>query len=336
MPSPIISIIVPVYNVEKFLRPCLDGIMAQTFTDFEAVIVDDGSTDSSGRICEEYAEKDSRFVVVHKQNEGVAKARITAFKHSKGELITFIDADDYVSPNYLERLSKPIIEEDADMVSCNYYDVLKDVTTEPPERITGSFVKEEIKDFIAKHYFYEKSTKSYGMTCFLWTKMVRREFVLEAMKQGIGLWYGEDQISVFFMLQHCNKLVLIPDRLYYYVHHEGQAMKKYGMSLWDNLVILMEKYESLDKEGMYKEGRRKRTWRHIDNTIFNKMMKADISKETFCSHLGKVRSTPIIKDFFSPLTIDFNLNENIKYWLLKLKLFRVFFMIVFRNKQKYG
>ena len=331
-----ITIIVPVYNVEKYLQKCLDSLVAQSFQNFEAVLVDDGSTDRSGTICDEYAQKDSRFVVVHKPNEGVAKARITAYEHSKGEYITFIDADDYVSPRYLEILSKPIIEEGAEMVSCDYYDVFDGMVYEPTAKRTGVYNKEQITDFVAKHYFYDKQNKNYGMTCFLWSKMVCRKLVLDALRQGEGMWYAEDQIGVFHILQHCNKLVLISDRLYYYVHHEGQAMKKYGMSLWDNLVILMEKYESLDKEGMYKEGRRKRTWRHIDNTIFNKMMKADISRETFCTHLKMVRSTPYMKDFFSPLTIDFNLKENIKYWLLKLKLFSAFYMIVLKNKQKYG
>ena len=325
--TPKVSIIVPVYNVEKYLHKCLDSILVQTLTNFEAILVDDGSTDSSGRICDEYAAKDRRFVVVHKQNEGVAKARITAFEHSKGELITFIDSDDYVSPEYLEKLSKPIIEEDADMVSCNYYDVLKDVTTEPPERITGTFVREEISDFVAKHFFYDEEIKGYGMTCFLWTKMVRRKHVLDALKQGIGMWYGEDQIGVFFMLQHCYKLVLIPDRLYYYVQHEGQVMKKYDISLWDNIILLLEKDKTIDKGGLYKEGLRKRTWRHIDYTIFNKMLKADIPRGTFCTHLRMARSTPYMKDFFRPMNIPFGLKENIKYWLLKLKCFHLFYSI---------
>lgn len=336
MASPQISIIVPVYNVEKFLRACLDSIIGQTFTDFEAILVDDGSTDSSGRICDEYAAKDRRFVVVHKQNEGVAKARITAFEHSKGELITFIDADDYVSPEYLEKLSKPIFEEDADMVSCNYYTVKGCEIRKAKDKITGTYNKPQIKDFIANSFFYDDAIGSYGMNIFLWTKMVKRDLVKEALETGKNLWYGEDQIGAFHILQRCNKLVLLPDRLYYYVQHEGQVMRKYNLSLWKNLVLLMEKYEGLDKEGLYNEGRRKRTWRHIDYTIFNKMAKADISRETFCTHLKMVRSTPYMKDFFSPLTIDFNLKENIKYWLLKLKLFSAFYMIVLKNKQKYG
>ena len=117
--QPLVSIIVPVYNVEPYLRKCLDSILAQTYQNWECILVDDGSKDCSGAISDEYANKDNRFIVVHKQNEGVTKARITAFDHSKGELVTFVDADDYVESEYVEKLSKPIVEENVDMVSCN-------------------------------------------------------------------------------------------------------------------------------------------------------------------------------------------------------------------------
>ena len=291
---PKVSIIVPVYNVEKFLSKCLDSIMAQTFTDFEAVLIDDGSTDKSGQICDDYAEKDSRFVVVHKQNEGVAKARITAFEHSKGDFITFVDSDDGEDQ-----------EEN----------------------------KDDIQDFIAKHFFYDDKIGSYGMNIYLWTKMVRREFVLDALKAGEGMWYAEDQIGVFHMLQCCQKLVILPDRLYCYVQHEGQAMRKYDMSLWRNLVLLMEKYEKLDNEGIYHDGIRKRTWRHIDYTIFNKMVKAGVPKDVFCTHLSEVRSWPYIDKFFAQSSIDFNIKENVKYWLLKLKQYSLFYTFAARQKR---
>ena len=203
MDNPLISIIIPVYNVEDYIRPCLDSILTQTYTNFEAILVDDGSKDGSGRICDEYAEKDSRFVVVHKDNEGVAKARITAFDHSKGELITFIDSDDYVSPLYLEELSKPIIEKDADMVSCDFYRATLDGTlTINSTSVHGIYDGPQIKDFITNHYFYDKETKGWGMSLFISTKMVRRFLVVDALKEGDGLWFGEDQISVFSIRPH--------------------------------------------------------------------------------------------------------------------------------------
>ena len=98
------SIIIPVYNSEKALRRCLDSILAQTMTDYECLLIDDGSTDSSGRICDEYAAKDERFRVFHKENGGVSSARNVGLDNAKGEWITFVDSDDSVEESFLESL----------------------------------------------------------------------------------------------------------------------------------------------------------------------------------------------------------------------------------------
>lgn len=299
MNSPVISIIVPIYNVEKYISKCLDSIKAQTYENFEAILVDDGSTDNSGVICDEYASKDNRFIVIHKQNEGVAKARLTAFERSKGELITFIDSDDFVSLDYLEILSRPILESGADMVSCDYYKIEGGRLISPLPKLTGFWEDDILRDFVANHYFYDEQTHSFGMTQFLWTKMIKRSFVYEGLKQGEGMWYAEDQIGVFQMLLHCKKLALLSDRLYFYVQHEGQAMKRYNYSLWENLVILMEKYQALDKENLTKVGRRKRFFLQIEFTIIGKMIPSGINRKSFVSHISKLRSHPFMISFFS-------------------------------------
>ena len=99
---PLISVIVPVYNVEAYLRQCLDSIAAQTYTNFECVVIDDGATDSSGSICDEFQERDPRFRVIHKQNEGLGAARNDGLENSKGDYILFVDSDDYILPETLE------------------------------------------------------------------------------------------------------------------------------------------------------------------------------------------------------------------------------------------
>ena len=114
--SPKISIIVPVYNVEKYIRRCLDSIAAQTFTDWECICVDDGTPDASGKICNEYAQKDSRFVVIHKENGGVSSARNAGLNVAKGEYVTFCDSDDWVEKEMLEVLYNTALETDADVV----------------------------------------------------------------------------------------------------------------------------------------------------------------------------------------------------------------------------
>ena len=116
-----ISIIIPIYNVESYLRKCLDSIMEQSFSCFELLLINDGSTDGSGQICQEYVEKDDRIRYFEKENGGVSSARNFGIKQSRGEYITFIDSDDWVEPNYLEILYKAMKEQDADIVVTNYY-----------------------------------------------------------------------------------------------------------------------------------------------------------------------------------------------------------------------
>jgi glycosyltransferase involved in cell wall biosynthesis len=112
-----ISVVIPVYRADKYLRRCLDSLLAQTFTDFEAILVDDGSPDNSGEICEEYSNLDSRFVAFHQQNQGQSVARNFAldwiFENSNSSFITFVDSDDWVHPQYLEALYSAIRETDA-------------------------------------------------------------------------------------------------------------------------------------------------------------------------------------------------------------------------------
>ena len=114
-----VSIGVPIYNVEEYLRECLDSIMNQTFEDFEVIMVDDGSTDNSFMICQEYVARDNRFKLFHQENKGNGGSRNTCLKYMHGEFITWIDSDDVVDNNYLERLLEVQAETGADIVRCS-------------------------------------------------------------------------------------------------------------------------------------------------------------------------------------------------------------------------
>ncbi|MCM1137784.1 MAG: glycosyltransferase [Duncaniella sp.] len=116
---PEISIVVAVYKAEAYIRRCLDSILAQTFTDYEVIMVDDGSPDSSGEICEEYAGRDPRFKVIHKENGGVGSTRHVGMEHSRGRYSSHIDPDDWVEPTFLELLHKAAEENHADIAICN-------------------------------------------------------------------------------------------------------------------------------------------------------------------------------------------------------------------------
>ena len=121
-----VSIGIPVYNVAKYLRQCLDSIVKQTFTDFEVIMTDDGSNDDSFNICQEYVAKDSRFKLIHQENKGAAEARNTCLKHMKGKYVTWVDSDDIINPDYLEKLMTTILETQSDIVQCMFYGIEND------------------------------------------------------------------------------------------------------------------------------------------------------------------------------------------------------------------
>ena len=117
----LISVVVPVYNVEKYIDKCINSIINQTYKNLEIILVDDGSPDNCGNICDEYAKKDNRIIVIHKENGGLSDARNTGIEVSKGKYITFIDSDDYISDNYVSFLYNLIIEYKADISIGKHY-----------------------------------------------------------------------------------------------------------------------------------------------------------------------------------------------------------------------
>ena len=119
----LISIIVPVYNVESYLKKCLESIINQTYKNIEIILIDDGSTDSSGKICDDYANKDKRIKVIHKQNGGVSDARNTALDICRGDYIGFIDSDDYIELDMYETLLKFLLNNNLDVAMCSSYTV---------------------------------------------------------------------------------------------------------------------------------------------------------------------------------------------------------------------
>ena len=122
MPTPLVSIIVPIYKVESYLRRCLDSVVSQTYTNLEIILVDDGSPDGCPQICDEYASKDSRIIVIHKENGGLSDARNVGLDICKGEYISFVDSDDWINNHYIEKLlsAAETVKADIAVASCKY------------------------------------------------------------------------------------------------------------------------------------------------------------------------------------------------------------------------
>jgi len=188
----------------------------------EIVLVDDGSKDASGEICDKYASSNSRVKVIHKHNEGVAQARIDGFIISTGELVTFIDADDYIDLQYIEKLVAPFKQYDIDLSTCEnllVYKKLNDHIFHPKRSIHGYYDRKSLDKALETQYLWDKDLYRAGLPVYLVTKMIKREFVLDALKYAMGLWWGEDQVASFHILTHINAMYALPEGLYYYVKY---------------------------------------------------------------------------------------------------------------------
>ena len=228
MREELISIIIPVYNVEKYLRECLDSVLAQTYQNWEAICVNDGSPDNSGAILDEYAKKDKRFVVIHKENEGTAIARATAINNSKGEWIAYLDADDYVSEKYLETLYNRSQTKNADVVYCYYTEVKGDFFQNRKKKIKKTNIKN-----IGKIYLITGPMK-----------IIKKEIFNKVIFPN-RCCFGEDSsISMQIALQY-PKVEILSEYLYFYRRHENSTVLKKS-SIYNKLTQLLRGFEAVE------------------------------------------------------------------------------------------
>lgn len=213
---PVISIIIPVYNTSQYLRECLDSICTQSYTDWECLLVDDGSTDDSGDICDKYAEKDSRFKALHIKNGGASCARNYGIGKACGEWIAFVDSDDKVLPDYLRNLINAVESERADVVLSNYGGRQEDMHIKENRRLEG----EQMIDYFLVNSIFALSAP-YG-------KLYNNKIIEENNIQfPIGINMGEDLVFLGRYMNCINSASLITDCSYIVNNIEGSLSKKY-------------------------------------------------------------------------------------------------------------
>ncbi len=218
--NPRFSVIVPIYNVEKYLKKCIDSILAQTYLDFEVLLIDDGSPDNCPMICDEYAGKDRRVRVIHKKNAGLVAARNSGVLAARGEYICYVDGDDWVSPDLLQVISdKAISQYNIDMV---VFSAVKQYENEqeeiPKPELEGYYGKEELKSTVYPYMMYDCRKPFCSGLIFpvAWNKIYKRVFLLEHYCQEERIRMGEDNAFVYECLYASNSVYFCSDILYYY------------------------------------------------------------------------------------------------------------------------
>lgn len=232
---PTISVIVPVYKVEPYIHRCVDSILAQTFSDFELILVDDGSPDNCPQICDEYAEKDNRIHVIHQNNGGLSAARNAGLDAARGECISFIDSDDWISPNMLSVMYEAIQSTNADMAICGVNTVYDEnySTEQYPsdyDMKDGCVNQQEGIQLLSSQAWY------YVIAC---NKLYKKQIFCEIrFPEGYS---HEDAAIVHRVFGNCKKIMCISQPLYNYLQRDNSIMHSFSVSRTDILSALADR-----------------------------------------------------------------------------------------------
>ena len=279
MESELISIVVPVYKVEEYIRECIDSILCQTYSNFELILVDDGSPDNCGEICDNYAKIDNRIRVIHKENGGLSDARNVGIDIAKGKYITFVDSDDYISKEYLSELYRTAIESGADIV--------QGAESQQPEML------DHVKEYQMVEFPSMQALKDMFLfdkvQVMAWAKLYK-SYLFQEIRYPTGK-VNEDNFTTYKLIVNAKTVVCIPRIIYYYrVNPTGIMNKKFSESRFDILQTPGEimNYFSGDVHEFQKEF--DYYVMRLNVRLYNEII-ATGNKNVFAGYLKKIRKT---------------------------------------------
>lgn len=234
-----VSIIIPVYKVEKYLRKCLDSVVNQTYRNIQIILVDDESPDGCGKICDEYAEKDERIEVIHQKNGGVSSARNTGLKHVSGDYVMFVDSDDYIDLCCVEKCVEAMTD-DIDLLWFNYISEYPDKSKCPKE-----------ENDTVRVFTFDDTYDVFEYKWEVWGVLVRVG-ILKGITFDTTLTHGEDTLFIFEVMLKCRKVKHIYKNYYHYVQREDSAMQQgfdviaeKKISVWKKIRGMLHSYPCL-------------------------------------------------------------------------------------------
>lgn len=244
--QPLITVIVPVYNVEKYLRRCLDSIIGQTYQNLEILCIDDGSIDNSGEICEQYAARDARIKVIHQENQGLSTARNRGLDTATGEYIAFVDSDDYIAADVLEQLYQSAVSSDATCVICGYNcvdsngSILSTYSVHSVQQYSGV-------ESLRRHYYHASGEENFVT---VWGKLFCKKLFSD-LRFRTGICFEDIHLMPYWLLQS-EKVVLIPYAGYNYTQNENSIMHKtdeaHSTRLYKNAFVIWQEHLELYKQ----------------------------------------------------------------------------------------
>lgn len=235
LPIPLISIVIPIYKVEQYLHQCIDSVLAQTYTNLELILIDDGSPDNSGIICDEYAQKDDRIKVIHQKNQGVSKTRQNGIDIAKGKYIIQFDSDDWVEPTCLEALYSTAISKDADMTICDLYLNTKNKQEYLKQGYPNITAKLLLNDLICQRLHGSLTNKLIRTSCI-------KEFNVQIPE---NLILSEDLYFCCALLRYNIVVAYLPKAFYHYQKNESSLTNSLSTKTFESKLILIKEISKI-------------------------------------------------------------------------------------------
>ena len=300
MSQPKISVVIPVYNGEKYIRRCLDSVLNQTFKDIEVILVDDGSKDESGRICDEIQSKDSRVIVIHQSNSGTGFARNAGTKIARGEFLSFVDSDDYIDLSMYEKLLDCVRANDADTCIFGYYRVRDGVIySSLKNAIEGTFIGQEALDNIFLNALGTEPS-SYSDFKILWQSPCVSLYSLDLIRKnniafpqaGKFVSFSEDVLFNIDYFFHAEKVTVMSEQFYYYCETKNSSTTSFKEDRFLTNVDLYREILNRVRDKLKDEGLFKRAEERIQRTFLAAARNCIMSISAFFSYKegrGRIR-----------------------------------------------
>lgn len=323
MNEPLISVIVPIYNVEQYLDKCITSIVNQSYKNLEIILIDDGATDRCPDICDKWQIKDARIIVIHKENGGLSDARNAGLKIATGKYISFIDSDDFISKYFVEILYKNIVDTQSDLIQCSHLTVDEEYL-----EIQKSIDKNlDIKTYSTKEAF-RLLIEEKKFNQVVWNKLYKRKLLQEIRFEYNKL--NEDDFFTYQIFAKCRKISYVNLPLYYYSIRDKSIMRKqYSIKRLDGLEARFLRYEFL-KENYYDLcSLAKKNLVFFIMYCYQMVLTINNKKE-------KKQAEKITRDYFKKVISD-NISMELifkeKMWIIMMKI-SIKWTAILRNKLK--
>jgi glycosyltransferase involved in cell wall biosynthesis len=331
--KPKISVVIPVYNVEKYLHRCVDSILNQTFQEFEIILINDGSTDRSGQICDEYTKKDKRIRVLHKKNARVAAARNDGIKMAKGKYVSLIDSDDWIEPEMYQNMINKAEEMNLDFIMCDYKKKSNDYEDKRTQPIRGGYYsRDDIKNELFPCLIMFDHIE-FSPTISNWVCLLKLEFLkTNNLFYDEDIHYCEDSIFGSKVLYNASNFYYLKNQHYYnYFYNPNSTTNTYNDKKWNSYLRINErlkKYFGSDLDFNFSR-QIKINMLYFTLNELGQIKYSEKEEKSRIDMIKKIMYHPKVREVFK----DFKLpkvswKSKVIILLIKFKMFRLYHLIV--------